>query len=147
MNKLRTHLIPSIGLAFLLATGGVAVTGSALFVTGCASILPGNDAVLVNAERTTALAYDTFDSFLSLERGQESYIKAVLPEVHNFANSLRVNAPKYLASARATTEAYRLNRDAANKASLNTAIAILQVALDQVKVYSAQLSTNSALVP
>jgi hypothetical protein len=146
MNKLK-KLIPSIALSFVVATGGIAVTGAPLFLTSCASILPGNDAVLVNAERTTALAFDAFDSFFALERGQEAYIKANLPEVHKFANSLRVNAPKYLATARVTTEAYRTNRSATNKANLQTATAILQTALSQVQVYTAQVTAHSVAQP
>lgn len=113
-----------------------------LLLASCSTIIPGNDPVLVSAERTTSLAFDTFDSFFALERAQEVYVKANLPEVHKFANSLRVNAPKYLASARATTEAYRLNRDDQNKANLGTAIAILQTALSQVQVYTATIQAK-----
>lgn len=110
-----------------------------LFLVSCA-ILSGNDPVLVNAERTTALAFDTFDSFFALERGQEAYVKAHAPAVHTFANTLRRNAPKYLATARAATEAYRTNRDANHKATLQTAITVLQVALNQVQVYTAEIN-------
>lgn len=114
-----------------------------LLLGACASILPGSDPILVNAERTTSLAYTTFDSFLSLERQQEVYVKANAPAVHKFANSLRSNAPKWLGTARATTEAYRLNRDAGNKANLATAVAILQTAISQVTVYTAQISSKT----
>ncbi len=114
----------------------------AMFLGACATILPGNDPVLVNAERTTSLAYTTFDSFFALERQQEVYVKENIPAVHKFANNLRGTAPKYLASARAATEAYRLNRDADNKATLNTAVAILQAALDQVQYYTVQIQTK-----
>lgn len=113
-----------------------------LLLASCSTIQPGNDPVLINSERVTSLAFTTFDSFFALERQQEVYVKANLPEVHKFANSLRVNAPKYLGSARAATEAYRLNRDAQNKANLKTAIAILQTALSQVQVYTAQIQTG-----
>lgn len=112
-------------------------------LSSCVSIMPGNDPVLVNAERVTTTAYDTFDSFFALERAQETYVKANAPAVHVFANSLRVNAPKWLATARATTEAYRLNRSADNKANLTTAIAILQTAISQVTVYTAQLNQKA----
>lgn len=114
----------------------------AMLLGACASVGIGSDPVLVNAERITSLSFTTFDSFFALERAQEVYVKAHAPEVHKFANSLRANAPKYLATARATTEAYRLNRDAQNKASLQTAIAILQTALSQVQVYSAQIQSG-----
>lgn len=126
MKQLKT--IPSILLVLLLAS--------------CASILPGNDAVLVNAERTTTLAFTSFDSFFALERQQQVYVKAHLPQIHTFANDLRKNAPRYLASARAATETYRLNRDATNKATLQTAIALLQTALSQVQNYTIQIQSG-----
>ncbi len=116
----------------------------AMFLGACSTIMPGNDPVLVNAERVTSLSYTTFDSFFALERQQEVYVKANLPAAHRFANQLRGNAPKYLASARAATEAYRLNRDEQNKATLNTAIAILQTALSQVQEYTIQIQTKGA---
>ena len=112
-------------------------------LASCVSILPGNDPILVNAEKTTQIAYDAFDSFFALERAQEAYVKANAPAVHKFANSLRVNAPKWLATARATTEAYRLNRSVTNKANLNTAIAILNTAMSQVTVYAAQINQKT----
>lgn len=114
----------------------------ALFLGACATILPGNDPVLVNAERTTSLAFTTFDAFFALERSQEVYVKDKMPSAHAFANQLRGNAPKYLATARAETEAYRLNRTEENKASLNTAIAILQTALSQVQAYTIQIQSG-----
>lgn len=111
----------------------------ALLFASCAVIQPGNDPVLVNAERTTAAAYTTFDSFLALERSQDALVKVTAPEVHKFANNLRANGKNWLQTARAETEAYRSHRTAANKADLNTIIAILQTALSQITVYSAQL--------
>ncbi len=116
----------------------------AMFLGACATIKEGNDPALVNAERVTSLSFTTFDSFFALERQQEVYVKANLPAVHRFANQLRGNAPKYLASARAATEAYRLNRDDQNRANLNTAVAILQTALSQVQEYTVQIQTQGA---
>jgi len=114
-----------------------------LLMSGCAGILPGNDPVLVNAERTTALAYTSFDSFFALERNQDAFVKANLPQVHKFANDLRRNAPQYLASARSATEAYRLNRSAENKATLDTLIAVLTNAMAQIGTYTAEITKGA----
>jgi hypothetical protein len=114
-----------------------------LIFSGCASILPGNDPTLVNAERTTALAYTSFDSFFALERNQDAFVKANLPQVHKFANDLRRNAPHYLSSARQATEAYRLNRSAENKATLDTLIAVLQNAMAQIGTYTAEITKGT----
>lgn len=114
-----------------------------IVLSSCASVKTGNDPVLVRAESVTATAFDTFDSFLKLERNQESYVKANAPQVHQFANSLRRNAADWLKTARITTEAYRTNRTDENRANLNTAIAVVQAALSQVTVYTSQLNQVS----
>jgi hypothetical protein len=140
MTKYK-YLIPNLSFVVLLAFGGIAVTAP-VYLTGCASILPGNDATLVNAERVNSVAFTTFDSFLALERQQEVYVKANLPQVHSFANNLRVNGQRYLQSARAATEAYRTSRTPENKANLNTAIAVLQAILAQIPNYTTQIATK-----
>jgi len=43
-----------------------AILPLSLGLTGCGTIQPGNDQVVVNAERTTQLALDVFDTFLQI---------------------------------------------------------------------------------
>lgn len=113
------------------------------FLAGCAAIQPGSDATVVNAERTTQVAYNAFDSFFHLERVNEAYIKANAPEVHRFANSLRQNAPNWLSTARILTKTYKQNRTPENKANLETAIHVLEAAIAQVQVYSVQAAAKT----
>lgn len=107
----------------------------AMFIVSCASIQPGNDPVVVNAERTTQVAMTSFDSFLKYERSNEAALKSMNPGIHQYANTIRDNGQKWLRTARAMTQAYKYNRNAENKANLQTAIAVLQEAVNQINQY------------
>jgi hypothetical protein len=104
-------------------------------LVGCAGITPGNDPVVVNAERVTAAAAETFDGLFKTEAENHAVIKARAPQVASGVNRLRKLAPAALDSARAVTKAYKNNRSAENKANVGTAIAVLQSLLDQARVY------------
>jgi predicted outer membrane protein len=109
----------------------------------CATIQTGNDPVVVRAETTSTSAHDTFDSFLQLEYNNKAYVKENLPEVHKFAENLRKNRQKWETSLRDSTKAYKQNRDANNKANLDTAIAVLNDALRQIPIYTAKINTQA----
>lgn len=113
-----------------------AFLGVALGVSGCAKILPGNDPALVNAERTTVLAVDVFDTFLKWEYENRQTL-SVQPEVKKAADLIRVKGPDWLATARSMTEAYRTGRTPENKANLETAVAILRTGIREAQKYLA----------
>ena len=104
-------------------------------LVSCASVTPGNDPVVVNAERVTAAAAETFDGLFRTEAANHAIIKARAPQVAAGVNKLRAVAPEALESARAVTMAYKHNRSDENKANLATAIAVLQSLLDQAREY------------
>ena len=114
----------------------------ALIVTGCAAIAPGNDPVVVNAERVTAAAADTFDTAFQLEYANHAILKQSSPQVITYVNYVRVNSPKWLASARALTNTYKDNRNAQNKANLQTALSVLTTATSQLNTYFPQIKTS-----
>ncbi len=92
---------------------------------GCATINPGADPVVVNAERTIEIARVTLDSFVRFEFNQ----RAKCPkEVQDAAEAIRKNAPEWFNRALRFKQAYKLNRNAENKATLLTAVAVLQTA-------------------
>ena len=124
--------IERYSLAVLLA--GFALT----LLTSCAT-----DPV-VNAEKTTAVANDTFDAFVHLERNNEAYLKTVSPQIHNYANIVRRNGVQWLQSARALTIAYENNRTSQNKANLDTALAVLNTAIVQSQQYIVQINAQVA---
>jgi hypothetical protein len=115
----------------LIAAG---LLGIALGGVGCSAILPGNDPVMVNAERTTVLAVDVFDTFLKWEYDNRIALASV-PEVKKSADFIRLKAPDWLATARSMTEAYRRARTPENKANLTTALSVLQAGVRQAQRY------------
>jgi hypothetical protein len=95
----------------------------------------GGDPVVVNAEKTTQIALDSFDSFLKYEYENRAALESVSPAIHQYANYVRANGQKWLQSARSLTQAYKYNRSETNKANLDTAIAVLLEAVKQVGIY------------
>ncbi len=131
-----SKMYPSIVAALLLPALGLGAMGFGL--TSCAEITVGADSVVVNAERTTALAVDTFDSFLQFEYSNRAQLAAVSPGIHTYAEVIRRNGQQWLMSARTLTRAYKEHRTAENKANLETAIAVLQTAITQAQMYLAK---------
>jgi hypothetical protein len=116
---------------------------AALFLISCASITPGNDPVVVNAERITALGADTFDTFLHFEADNSGALKTVSPDIHKFAEALRRNGQTWLLTARSLTKAYKLNKTPENKTSLQTALAVISEAVAQANNYVARAANKT----
>jgi hypothetical protein len=108
-----------------------------LLATGCASTEPGQDPLVVHAERTTAIALDVMDAFLRIEHEHRALLDQAVPEIHRFAERLRRDGPQYLATARAATRAYKHSRSPENQFTLQTALAVLQTALTEAQRYIA----------
>lgn len=115
-----------------------------LILAGCATLLPGNDPVVVNAERTANLASDTFDTFLKIEYDNHAALETVSPEIGKYAETLRVHAPTWLGSLRALTKAYKFNRSPENKASLQTGVAVVVAAMTESSNYIGQINKTGA---
>jgi hypothetical protein len=112
-----------------------------LVACGSMSVAPGNDPVVVDAEKTTSVAVESLNTFFKLEASNHALVKQKLPKVADWTNYARANAPKWIATARDTTKAYKANRTSANKASLQTAVAVLAEAINQVHTYTAQIGS------
>jgi hypothetical protein len=117
---LRTGVAKSAPV--VLALGALSLT-----LVGCGSVAPGSDPVVVYAERTTLVSMDTIDAFLRYERANEAALGA---KVHDVAESLRKQAPAALRTARSATKTYKANRNSENKATLETALAVLKKLAD-----------------
>lgn len=103
-----------------------------LWFNGCAQIAPGNDPVVVNAERTAKIAFNTVDGFLEWEYAN----RAVVPQqVTKAADTLRNDFPPAYATLRNLTRAYKQNRTAENKANLTTTLRVVQTMLDEALKY------------
>ena len=105
-----------------------------LALVGCSSIQPGNDPVVVNAERTTQLAVDVFDTFLQWEYDNRQTLSAT-PEIRKAADFIRTYGQDWLLTARSMTKAYKQNRTPENKANLDTAVSVLRTGIAEAQKY------------
>lgn len=133
MNKQIKNTIGAVILFQFLAIS---------FVLGGCKLLPGQDPVVVNAERTTAIALDTFDAFLKFEYEKKEELAKISPDIHKVAENIRKNGKNWLMTARELTKAYKQNRSAENKFNLMTALAVLQSAMSESQKYIAAIKPN-----
>lgn len=124
MKQLRISI-----LTLLIASG--------FFLNGCATDIVGK------SEQATKIAAINFKDFVHFERANEAQLLVLNPAIHGLATKLRhkecatcdQNDVRWLQTARNFTEAYRLNRTPENKIQMQTAIAVIQVALDEITNY------------
>jgi hypothetical protein len=116
-------------------------------LVGCTTTQPGNDPVVVNAERDTQLAADTFTLVATTEQQTRALLVSIdyktAIQIKHGVDFIRLNSPKWLASARAITKAYKENRTAQNKATLQTAMTTLSAGLAQAQQYLTQINQMS----
>jgi hypothetical protein len=112
----------------------------AISVTGCATLNPGADPVVVRAEQSIKVAFDTFDTFLKMEKSNQARIRDKVPAVHEFAEWLRAPGPNgsprgiaIIESANTVKNAYKRNRSPENKANLISALAAVEAAVSQTQ--------------
>ena len=91
---------PTIAVLALLAL-------AAALTAGCATIQPGADPVLVNAERSLAVATDSIDALFKVDYQYGPAIDMKVPGWKGAVNELRLRAPSILNAANAATKAYR----------------------------------------
>ncbi len=108
----------------------------------CASVAPGNDPVVVRAEQTWRIGFDTVDSFVILERqGTVPGLKGSAA-AHSFAEKLRAPNPEGAKFSNkdqvvpygrwifnkldAAIQTYKANRTPENKATIETYLALAE---------------------
>lgn len=96
------------------------------------------DQIILRAEQTAQSALLTFDTFVRLERDNEAVLKAFNPQIHEWANTVRRNGLDWVKSVRTATKTFKANRDAANQATLTTAITTLTSAVAETQKYITQ---------
>jgi hypothetical protein len=114
-------------------------------LAGCASLHPGQDPVVVRAEQTTQISFEVLNQFVTWERANEVLVG---PDVNRFANEIRLHAPVWFTRVRELTKVYKANRSPENKASLLTAIAVIETAMAQAqRVLANSQNSNIKLSP
>ncbi len=63
--------------------------GGLFYFSGCASVAPGQDAVVVRAEQTEATAQNAVKTILSIDASNRSFYSTNAPEFHLFCEQLR----------------------------------------------------------
>lgn len=135
----------TILIGFSLSLGGCKTLQKIQAVTNAKVSEQTSDSLIVLAEKSTFIAKDTLDTFLSLEfQHREAYAK-ISPQIHIFAETLRADKDEngypfgvdVLKSARVATKAYKANRTPENEANLRTAWKTLQKIIDDCRKYSA----------
>jgi hypothetical protein len=104
-------------------------------LSGCCTILPGNDPLVVRAEQATRMLYSTTDKFLEWEyrnRARVGYLKPV-------ADKMRRTVPGVLAVSRDALRAYKATKNAGTKADLVAALQPVDELLIDSKALAASI--------
>lgn len=103
--------------------------------TGTPTPAPAADPIVVNAEKTLAVANHTFDLIVHLERENQAAFAKASPAIHPFVENIRRNGLGWIRTANDLKQAYKHNRDAQSKANLLTALATVSNATNSAKDY------------
>lgn len=130
-------------LALLILTLG-------FHLCGCASLQPGADPVVVRAQQAEQVAFATFDTYLRLVHQHESRVRATVPAALEFAEWLREKRPdgqpRGLAMVQSLGDvrrAYAAHRTPEKKASLTSAIALLQATVAETQKHLALVKPST----
>ncbi len=130
------RLLISLCLSVALITSPIA------FQSCVTTPLPGTtlsekntDQIILRAEQSAEVAKTTFDTFLHLERDNEAFFKKVNPQIHAWAENIRANGINWIVSLRDATKTFKATRNAANQATLNTALLTLTNAVQLTQRY------------
>lgn len=134
-DQSRKALGGSAGSAGLLMVLLVPLFG----LSACATRLaPGGvyngDTFLYNADKTITSSYDVLHTFVKWEHDNRASL-AKWPEIKRTADTVRVNADKWISSATALREAYAAEPSATNKEKLTTSLRVLRAALAESTRY------------
>ncbi len=115
-----------------------------VFLGGCAAVAPGNDPVIVNAERTISDARSSFDLLQKTEYETYPALKAANPtaaaQIRTFTNKVRVGQQAWLQTATDLKNAYQANKNDQTKSDLERALSVLTTATAEATKYIAAMS-------
>jgi hypothetical protein len=133
------RLLASLFLSLALVTTPIAFNGCALQQTTLPSIPAQNaDQIILTAEKTAETALLTFDTFVTLERENEAMLKTANPQIHTYANYIRLHGKGWIVQLRNATKVFKANRTPDSRANLNTILATLISAIGDTQKYIGQ---------
>lgn len=109
-------------------------TGVSMSASGNPGVVR-DDKILIHTEQVLAISLDTFDTFLKIERDNQTQFDKVSPEIHKFAENIRRNGKNWIKSAEKAHDAYQNNRSDKNYVTLATAYSVLQAAIAESQKY------------
>jgi hypothetical protein len=134
--KRFTQVIGLMALAVCCMFGPAGCSKSTLAPAG---VYQG-DKVLYNADKTITTTYKSFETFLKWE----TQYRAVLPvEVSRAADTIRLNAKKWIDTAGNLRDAYAAQPTAANRDKLKLALDLIDTAFDEAVKYMAANQSNA----
>jgi len=136
-------ILMSLFLALALITAPIGFNGCALFQqSALPSISEQNaDQIILTAEKAAETAKVTFNAFVHLERDNEATLKAVSPQIHIYANTIRDHGIDWIESLRNVTKTFKINRTPDNRATLNTILATLLSAIGDTNKFITESNT------
>lgn len=125
---------------------------SLLLVGGCATILPGNDPLVVETERVLTIGQGTFELVTTIDDANRSFWKTNAPPFHEFVEWLRTKitlnetnivrrGPGMLQSLNNVKIEYKQHKASSN--AVYTVLATVQSALNEAQTWLATVNTNT----
>lgn len=121
----------------LLTIPSIVVT---TLTVGCIAVMPGENAVVVRAEQTISGTVDTLDALFKFEKDNRAILGL---EFKQKVDNLRKNAPPAIDTVKLSLKAYKQTRTPEKKATLEGALAILQVLASE----AAKLQVPTTVTP
>jgi hypothetical protein len=130
-------------IALALSFPGILTTGcnKTLNPSGVYSQPGGGGLVAYNTDLSITTAKDVLDVFVKWERDNRPALVAT-PEVKQYADSIRQQAPGWFKSAVALSDAYKASPTTENLNAFNAAMAVIQSAVGQAQQYLAKAVTT-----
>jgi hypothetical protein len=117
---------------YLMAAMAIAI---AVLVSGCASILPGNDVLTVRAQQLRENALTSMQLYLSVEQKNRDFLWNADRNFKHFADNVRTNSPKWFKSFDGALKFYRVEKSLTNQVALVTAMDSLEFTYQEVSTY------------
>lgn len=118
MRRFSREGMPSLSvIATLLMAGALSMS-----TFGCAPVDAGADPLVVNAERSIQMSFETVDAFLKFDHANRDTLKVTAPDVHAFAEKTRIVAPALFNEAWAALSAYKAVQTPASGDTLDDAL-------------------------
>jgi hypothetical protein len=112
-SKFSLYIVPLL-LAIGIIAGCNALAGKVPGTRTKATVDPGADPIVVNAEAAAQAAWASVDLFVHLDADNVEGMRKYLPEAHAYAERLRREAPQFFNKYLDELENYIRTRDAAS---------------------------------